>query len=294
MGARQSPLGGYLRARRNVVMPEDVGLTREPGRRVVGLRREEVADLAGISSDYYLRLEQGHDHQPSAQVLMALGRALRLDEHAMEYMLRISGPELRPPAASRTPLIDDNVLTLLNQWSQTPSFVIDRNQDVLAANTLARSMGEGFISPGKNLVVRVFSERFKSITPGWERFALDTVAALRFNSDRTNKRLQEIVGKLSMESADFRAMWARHDARPFNSGSIGTLIDGIGVVEFHYQNLAIPGHDGYVLSTFFGDKGTDALAALTHLMSRMPGEGATDGADTEPELTLSAVDAEHA
>ena len=270
MSGRHSPLGGYLRARRNVVLPEDVGLIREPGRRVTGLRREEVATLAGISADYYLRLEQGHDHLPSAQVLMALGRALRLDEHAMEYMLRLAGPERPLPAASRTPLIDDNVMSLLNQWAQTPSFVIDRNQDVLAANPLARTMGEGFISPGKNLAIRVFSERFRAITPNWEPFALDTVAALRYNSVRSDPRLQEIVGKLSLESAEFRSMWARHDARPFNSGSVSTIVDSIGIVEFHYQNLAIPGHEGYVLSTFFGDQGTAAIDALAHLVSRIP------------------------
>lgn len=262
-----SLLATYFRARRELIQPEDVGIPRETNRRVQGLRRQEVAALADISFDYYLRLEQGRHHQPSEQVLASLGRALLLDDDAMIYVYRLAHdtgrPRLRP--APRSEGIDENVVRLLDHWSHTPAIIIDRNQDVIRANRLALALGRGHLDPGYNLVVTLFDPTIRSSIPNWEDAALQALAALRFESDPFDLRLHDIVETLSSRDDDFVRMWARHDARPFMSGTIRANLDSVGPIELKYQNFAIPGHGGYTLRTYFGEPGSNAVTALAEL-----------------------------
>jgi transcriptional regulator with XRE-family HTH domain len=266
MGDGSSMLGHYLRARRALVQPEEVGLAREANRRVAGLRREEVASLAGISPDYYLRLEQGHDHQPSVQVLRALGRALALDDEALVYLNRLARPDLvRTRRRASDITRDPSIVTLLAQWSHTPAHIIDRNQDIVMSNPMAIALGGGNLDAGGNVILTVFEPAARHLAPDWETLAADCVAALRFHGDPDDPRLREIVGSLSVRFPEFRELWARHDARPFGSGRSRSLIDGIGLVDLCFQNLTLPGDTGHSLTTFFAEPGTDGIAAIAYL-----------------------------
>jgi transcriptional regulator with XRE-family HTH domain len=251
------------------VQPEQAGLEREPDRRVTGLRRQEVARAAGISPAYYLRLEQGHDHQPSDQVLLALARALHLDHDATDYLVRIARQEPRGHDGSdRMPRAD--VLALLDPWSQTPAFVIDGNQDVVAANPLARALGGGrSTNEGANLVLSVFGPGVREITPDWESLALSTLASLRYTADPTDPRLHELVDTLSARDVAFRRMWARHDARPAAGGTSRTSIEGLGPVDLRYQSFLVPGGSGHVLVAFYDEPGTPASGAIAYLAARV-------------------------
>jgi transcriptional regulator with XRE-family HTH domain len=265
---RRSELGQYLRARRALVQPEQVGVVREPGRRVDGLRREEVARIAGISAEYYLRLERGRDHQPSDQVLAALARALLLDNEAARYMRRLAHAErVREPGAA-PPRVDDSVRALLAQWAHTPAFVMDRNQDIVLSNALASALGPGYMEPGANLVLQIFSDASRQHAVDWLATAHRVVAALRLHADPEDPRLQEIVGRLTLQDPDFPPIWARHDVAEQRTGVSRHWIDPIGWVEFRWQNLAIPG-SSHVLVTFWADPGTPEAAAVAYLAAQV-------------------------
>ncbi|SDQ31055.1 Helix-turn-helix domain-containing protein [Curtobacterium sp. UNCCL20] len=262
-------LGEYLRARRALVQPHDVGIVSLTPRRVIGLRRDEVARRAGISQEYYLRLEQGRDRQPSDQVLHALGRALCLDAAGVEHMGRLvrvqtggAGPAavgVATPASMRT------LAGLLDQWTGTPAYVMDTNQDVLVVNPLARAMTGGALRPGVNLALAVFSPAGRALARGWAEAAARTVATLRYGSDPRDRRLQEIVGTLSVRDEDFRRLWARHDARPYTNGPVEQDVHGHGRVTLTCQTLEVPGPRRNVLVAFHAPAGSDGARALAAL-----------------------------
>ena len=136
--ASENPIGEYLRARRELVHPEDIGLPDLGRRRVPGLRREEVAMLAGVSADYYVRLEQGRDQHPSEQVIEALGRALQLDDDGVAHLRQLAAPTARRRRAPRRPeRVPAGILELLDSLHETPAYVYGRYLDILAANPLA-------------------------------------------------------------------------------------------------------------------------------------------------------------
>jgi transcriptional regulator with XRE-family HTH domain len=213
-------LGEYLRARRELVRPADVGLPDFGRRRVPGLRREELAMLAGISADYYVRLEQGRDHHhPSGQVLDALACALQLDDHAAAHLHELARPAARRRRPRRPERAQAGAAQLVASWTQTPAFVQGRLIDVLAANPLATALSP-ICAPGVNIVRAVFldpavRERFRD----WERRTENTVAALRalVGADLDDPALTALVGELSLKSERFRRLWARHDVRPRTS-----------------------------------------------------------------------------
>ncbi|HEY2650388.1 MAG TPA: helix-turn-helix domain-containing protein [Solirubrobacteraceae bacterium] len=134
---QSTPLGQYLHARRALIQPEDVGVPRFGVRRVPGLRREEVAMLAGISPNYYVRLEQGQDQRPSREVLDALARALQLDDDATAFLHSLS--ELTRPRIPTNELepAPTSIQQLINAWRTTPAFVHNKHLDVLAANPVS-------------------------------------------------------------------------------------------------------------------------------------------------------------
>ena len=178
MGPKPSALGDYLRARREQVRPEDVGLAAGARRRVAGLRREELATLAGISSAYYLRLEQGRDTRPSGQVVDALARALRLDVKATDYLHRLAGaPSGRlPPSTGET--VANGLGQLIDQFPM-PALVASRCQDVLAANSCARALSPGF-APGQNFLRwRLLDPAARELYVDWEEATEIAVSGLR-------------------------------------------------------------------------------------------------------------------
>ncbi|MEV8253512.1 helix-turn-helix transcriptional regulator [Rhodoglobus sp. NPDC076762] len=276
MAYEQSSLAVYLRARRDSLLPVDVGLPPASGRRVPGLRREEVAELAGISADYYLRIEQGRDQHPSDQVLGALARALRLDEDARDYFFRLARPGSQ---ASRSHPLSESVLRLLDYWSHTPAYLFDRNHDVLAANQLMRALSPE-VEPGHNQLIDAFAgyaraldeQQPAAVVEGWESVLNQMLAALRFSSDPDDPRLHEVVGHLSTTYRSFRALWARHEARPHTGGTIHVNVAPIGWVEFRWQALEVSNAPGQFVVTYLVEPGTHAAAAIAYLLSiRQPG-----------------------
>ncbi|NQX10593.1 helix-turn-helix domain-containing protein [Microbacteriaceae bacterium VKM Ac-2855] len=265
MHSARSPLAEFLRARRELLQPEEVGLERDHNRRVPGLRREEVARRAGISPEYYLRLEQGRDHQPSAQVLSALERALVLDDDARAYLHRLAhpGPTLR---RTRIAPVEPTVLQLLGRMSDVPAYVSDRHLDILAVNPLAAALAPGYLIPGTNLLQAVFDEAEQAHSSSdWRETAQRLVAALRHGAEPADLRLQEIVESLSAQSVEFHRMWAQHDARPQTSGFALHWIASHGWVRLRWQTLQVPGGSGHALTSILSDPGTvgaDAVNAL--------------------------------
>jgi len=145
--ADANALGRYLRVRRALVRPDAAGVPRQCSRRVPGLRREEVAFLAGVSSDYYVRLEQGRDRHPSDQVLLAIARALQLDEDATAYLLQLTKPPRPRSKRTRRPeKVSDGIRTLIASWPLTPAYVHGTYMHILAASTLATALCP-FITP---------------------------------------------------------------------------------------------------------------------------------------------------
>ncbi|MEU8004173.1 helix-turn-helix domain-containing protein [Catellatospora sp. NPDC049111] len=213
-------LGEYLRARRELILPGEVGLPAHGRRRVPGLRREELALLAGISADYYLRLEQGRDRHPSAQVLDALARALRLDLEAAAHLRRLARPG---PAGRRRPeRVPVGIRQLAGSWTDTPAFVHGRLLDVLFANSMATVLAPIY-AVGVNLLRAVFLDSsVPALYPASEALAADAVAGLRsrIGAELDGPELTELVEELSAGSELFRRLWARHDVAARTGGGV--------------------------------------------------------------------------
>lgn len=206
-------LAAYLRARRELVTPQDAGIPDAGNRRVAGLRREEVAFLAGVSSDYYVRLEQGRDRRPSEQVLLSIAHALQLDEESTAYMLQLAAAPQRPrrARASRPEKVSDSLRTLIDSWPLTPAYVHGRYMDVLAANRLAAALSPAN-TPGHNGILDAFlSPELRELHQDWEAMTARIVPYLRSvaGADTQEPRLIEIIGELSLRSERFRRLWAR-------------------------------------------------------------------------------------
>jgi transcriptional regulator with XRE-family HTH domain len=270
-------IGQFLRARRERVQPEDVGLPDLGRRRVPGLRREELATLAGVSADYYVRLEQGRERHPSEQVIDALARALRLDDDATAHLHELARPTpRRRRAARRTERVRPELLRLMDAWAHTPALVTGRHIDVLAANSLATTLHGGF-APGHNLVRTLFLDpAARERYPDWDEVAKDTVAALRASvgPDLDDPHLTDLVGELSLKSERFRTLWARHDVREKTHGTKRFVHPQVGELTLHYETFAVAGSSGQVLSVYHADPGSPTEQALALLSSIAAGETA--------------------
>ncbi|WP_239117176.1 helix-turn-helix domain-containing protein [Planotetraspora phitsanulokensis] len=265
-------IGEYLRARRELIRPEDVGLPGNGHRRVPGLRRDELAMLAGISTEYYTRLEQGRDRRPSPQVLDAIARALGLDEDATAHLHALGTPE--EPRRRRPERVRQGVQPLLDAWHNTPAYIQGPFQDVLAANRLAAALSPIF-SPGNNILRSVLLDpAAQELLPGWQNRVSSLVAALRamVGPDVNDPRLTDLVGELSVKSDLFRRLWSRHDAKPHPGGGVHHLRHPIvGDLELHYEKFAVTGADGQLLVVYRAEPGSPSADALT-LLGSLPEE----------------------
>jgi transcriptional regulator with XRE-family HTH domain len=269
--ASDNLIGDYLRARRGLVRPEDVALPHADGpRRVPGLRREEVALLAGVSVDYYVRLEQGRDQHPSEQVLGALARALQLDDDATAYLHDLAQPEARKRRrGARREHVPAGIVQLIETWSETPAYVEGRYLDVLASNAMARALAP-FYAVGTNLLRAVFFDhRVRDMYEGFDKVSTSTVGALRsaVSSDLDDPRLNELVGELSVASERFRRLWARHDAIPRRSGVARIHHPQVGLLELSYEKLPIPWADRQTLAMYHAAPGSPSAQGLALLAS---------------------------
>jgi transcriptional regulator with XRE-family HTH domain len=296
-------IGEYLRARRELIQPEDVGLPQPDGRRrVPGLRRAEVAMLAGVSPDYYMRLEQGRDQRPSAQVLDALAGALMLDGDAREHLHRLArAPARRRVSRRREERVPPTVAGLIESWETTPAYVQGRYTDVLAANWLATALAP-FYAVGANLLRAAFLDpRVQDTHPHWEAICASLVAGFRatIGPDTDDPRLNELVGELSVRSELFGRLWARHDARPKPPGP--TLMDHpqVGPLELHYHRFPIPAADGQDIVIYhaeIGSRSAQALGLLASITAETYDHGVGSGdantsAGQSPSASVASVSA---
>jgi transcriptional regulator with XRE-family HTH domain len=260
-------LGEYLKARRQLVTPEDAGVPRGPRRRVPGLRREELALLAGISPDYYLRLEQGRDHNPSPQVLDSLARVLRLDADAQAYLRRIAesaGSGGRRPLSQEH--VAEHVADLIDELD-VPTFIQGRFMDVLAANPLARALSPQYV-PGTNLLRAVFLDpRDRELHQDWDRATEEAVAGLRSlaGAELDHPRVVGLVTELSATSDRFRMLWARQDVRDKVGGTSQMLHPVVGALELRHEKFLLTGADRQIMVMYHAKPGSASRQALEHL-----------------------------
>lgn len=255
-------LGEFLKARRARVPAARADVPSATRRRVAGLRRDELARLAGISEPYLTRLEQGVDRNPSPQVLRALAEALELDADASAHLFSLADPD---SAAALDTTVSPDVHQLLDSWSHTPAYVRNRRFDVLAANKWARALAPMY-EPGHNLVRDVFLDpATRDLFPDWPVIAAQTAAALRAEADLRDPRTAQLVGELET-NADFRALWAQHDARPARDELKRFAHPIVGDLAVRRQALTVGGAEDQVIIVYQAAPGSSSEAALNRLV----------------------------
>jgi len=271
MVAEGNELGDFLRASRSRVEPAEAGLAGgTSGRRVAGLRREEVAVLATVSADYYTRLEQGRERNPSAQVLDAIGRALRLSIDGREHLFRLAGlkPRLAPDSARS--LVHPSLLELLEAFPSSAAYVLGPAFDVLATNSIAAALLAPFGDEHNMPRILFTHSEARTVFAEWEILCRSTVEALRLNAGRfpSDITIHALVQELSRVSPEFEELW--------NEQSVGSLTRTYkvfvhpvaGRIELTYQTFDAhdaPGRQLLVGTPRPGSRSEDALIHLASL-----------------------------
>jgi transcriptional regulator with XRE-family HTH domain len=266
-------LGDFLRSRRARIQPEEVGLPSYGRRRVPGLRREEVAQLAGVSVDYYIRLEQGRGPSVSDTVLDAVARVLRLDETEHAYLRTVA----RPPGKDKAPRpaaprVRPGVQLLLDSMERTPAFVLGRRMEVLAWNALGDAVnGFSRMAPGvRNVAHQAFLDpAARDLYPDWAAVAAQTVAHLRLNSGhhRDDRELSALVGELSVKSEDFRRLWADHQVALCMYGVKRLRHPLAGLLTLPYETLTVPTDPEQTIVVYTPEPGSETAEKLALLGS---------------------------
>ena len=279
----------FLGTRRARVSPADAGLPPQgPRRRVTGLRREEVALLAGVSPEYYVRLERGRATGPSAGVVDAVARVLRLNDDERAHLDRLLGA-LAPGARVRrrvaaTDPVTPGLRVLLDALDHLPAVVFNGRLDVLAVNALGRALYAPVLdAPGRPNSARFLfldEPAARDLYPEWDRLAADTVALLRTEAGRhpDDPELIELIGQLSTRSAPFRTRWAANDVRVHRGGAKTFRHPLIGRVTLPYENLHVDAVAGQLLTVFTPRPGTPEADAVRLLASWNADGRATDRA----------------
>jgi transcriptional regulator with XRE-family HTH domain len=274
----------FLGSRRAKLSPEQVGLPTGGGRRrVAGLRREEVAALAGVSTEWYTRLERGHIRGVSDDVVDAVARALQLDEAERTYLFdlaRAGRPADRAPRRRRSTVLPERIQWMLDSMEGSAAFVANGRMDVLAVNSLGRALYsplfESAVSEDERRPVNI--ARWQYLDPSARDFLPDyegalgvTAALLRTEAGRDphNKELRELVGDLSTVSEDFRTRWAAHDVRLHQSGrkQFDHPVVGLVDVVYHSMDVSADGSRTLVMTVYTAEPGTDSEDRLKLLAS---------------------------
>ncbi|RAG83724.1 transcriptional regulator [Streptacidiphilus pinicola] len=286
--ARGTELGRYLKARRAQVRPEDVGLPAGAGlRRTPGLRREELAALAGVSVDYYIRLERGRETNPSTAVVDALGRALRLRGDGYERLHELA--ELASGRVSELPASDDtsvreSVLRMLESVRPLPAYVVNRHNGMLAANAPGRRLLPGlwdWPEEQRNLTRYLFLHPVgRALYEPWEETVALSVAHLRAvaGGDPDDPELTRLVGELVLKSPEFARLWERYDVCERGGGQKSFHHPAVGPMTLTYEVMRLARTGGQRMVVYQAEPGTAHEAAMLRL-------------DTAPSdaVTLTAV-----
>jgi transcriptional regulator with XRE-family HTH domain len=277
----RSDIRDFLATRRARITPQQAGLLPGGGRRrVPGLRREEVAVLAGVSTDWYARLEKGHITGVSEDVLEAVARALQLDEAERTYLYDLARAAARPrgpqrrSSTSRAP-IEPRVQWMLDSMTGSAAFVANGRLDIVAANGLGRALHDPLFDNPRGTAnfarFQFLDPRAQDFYPDWNGAADVTVALLRTEAGRRphDAELRELVGELSTVSEEFRVRWAAHDVRIHHNGVKRFNHPVVGVVELTYCTLDLSGDDSSVrrLTIYTAEPGTPSEDALKVLAS---------------------------
>ncbi len=267
--SRGRELADLLRSRRERLQPIDVGLPGGTRRRTRGLRREEVAGLAAISTTYYTFLEQGRDVHPSRQVLDALARALRLDVAERVHLHQLVYGNPIPAAGVTTEELSPEMAALVERLNPYPTYVTGRCWDVLAANLAARALWTDWPSlplPDRNMLWWTFTDpAARTIFVDWEAEATALLARFRAAVTRhpDQPEFVALLTRLHAASAEVRAWWQRHDVAPLASGVKRLRHPSIGQLELRYVVLQVADDPEQKLVTFTGDdQGQPRIAKL--------------------------------
>jgi transcriptional regulator with XRE-family HTH domain len=260
---------------------------------VPGLRREELAQLAGVSVDYYTRLEQGRGVHPSRSVLDAIARALQLDQAEASHLRRLAAPQSAPRRKPPAELVRPAIQLLLDRLDRVAVLVLGRRMDVLAWNSLAAVLicDFGALPPRERNMVRLtfLDESFHSLYPEWDRVATSGAGLLRSAAGRwpDDPELEALVGELSVKSNEFVLAWARHEVCEPMSGTKSFHHPLVGRLTLQYETLALPDEPEQQLVIYTAQADTESQTALDLLASiaaeheSAPAHGKRAGARTE-------------
>jgi transcriptional regulator with XRE-family HTH domain len=273
---QQNAIGRFLQARRAQLSPEEAGVPDFGRRRVPGLRREEVAHLAGVSATYYSRLEQGRDRHPSPAILEAIGRALRLDPDAQRHLMELAVEPAETGSTTREAsdqVIDAALEGLLRRHIDAPAYVLGRHADVLAANALARALHVSF-RPGRNFVSDAFLDadaRAGFHPEDLEATMAHGVALLHASEGPSadHERLAELISELEV-SPEFRRLWPRHEIRRKTAGAKRFVHPVVGPIRLGYNAFAISGFEGQTLVVCHAKPGSEDERQLVRLGALSP------------------------
>jgi transcriptional regulator with XRE-family HTH domain len=282
----RSEVRAFLSSRRAKVSPEQAGLPAHGNRRVAGLRRGEVAALAGVSVEYYTRLERGNLAGASDSVLDAVSRALRLDDTETEHLhhlARAAGPRPARARRGKAPEVRPAIRRVLDSMTGVPAFLRNHRFDILAVNPLGSALYAPMFAAEPALPVN--SMRFTFLNPGaqafypdWAHVARSAVAALRIAAAQhpDDRRLVNLIGELSLRSEPFRGWWAAQDVYVHRHGSKRFRHPAIGELELAFEALELAGDDALTVLTYSAEPGTpsgDGLELLATWAATQ--EGAT-------------------
>jgi transcriptional regulator with XRE-family HTH domain len=275
----RSDIRDFLATRRARITPEQAGLLPGSGRRrVPGLRREEVAVLAGVSTEWYTRLEKGHIAGVSEDVLEAVARALQLDEAERTYLFDLARAAIKPtrsPQRRSSAHVQPRVQWMLDSMTGSAAFVANGRLDIVAANSLGRALHSPLFGaprrPANFARFQFLDPRARDFYPDWEGAANITVALLRAEAGRFpgDAQLRELVGELSTVSEEFRTRWAAHNVRIHHNGAKQFHHPVVGTVDLNYCTLDLPTEDrsDLRLTIYTAEPGSPSEDALKLLAS---------------------------
>jgi transcriptional regulator with XRE-family HTH domain len=288
---RRAELSEFLRSRRARLKPEDVGLPDfGRHRRVPGLRREELAQLAGVSVAYYTRLEQGNGRNVSAEILDSIARALRLTDAEHAHLTHLAKPKShKKKPAARQQQVRGALRQLLDTMDGVPAYVVGRRSEILAWNRVASAVfGDWAELPAgeRNWARLVFLRPdYRELFIDWEQKAIDIVCALRMDAGchPDDPKLSTLVGELSVKSEEFRRLWATHDVKEKSHGVKRLHHPLVGDLSLNFESFRLPDDSEQSLITYHAEPGSPSADSLRLLASW--GTDATRAVPSAPSPT---------
>lgn len=293
----ESDIRAFLASRRAKITPQQAGLPAYGGnRRVPGLRREEVALLAGVSIDYYVRLERGHIAGASEEVLDAVANALQLDDAERAHLYDLARAAAKRPARRRPPRgpLPDSVLRVLESMTDSPAFIRNGRLDILAVNPLGRALYAPLYADDAPRPVNIARFQFldprgRDFFPDWEESLNTTVSLLRTEAGRAphDSDLTGLVGELVTRSEEFRTAWAKHNVRLHHTGRKSFHHPAVGALTLDFDAMELPAQPGLTLTAYSAAPGTSEGDALQLLASWAATE------KTSPTSSPGTADQQH-